>query len=140
MPYNLAQWGLFVLRRIGFLSSLLWISLNTAAFGADVEALQYFDLAEIFANPDTSGHFKIGDKGAAQEPIKLAELSSKPVEPGDPEAQYNLGVLYANGNGVEQDYLEAAKWYRLSADQGCERAQVNLEGLYKNGHVARPIE
>ena len=34
---------------------------------------------------------------------------------GDAAAQYNLGVLYANGQGVPQDHAEAAKWFRLSA-------------------------
>jgi len=30
------------------------------------------------------------------------------------QAQCNLGVLYANGQGVKQSYTEAAKWYKLS--------------------------
>ena len=33
-------------------------------------------------------------------------------------AQYNLGVFYANGEGVEQDFKEAVKWYQKAADQG----------------------
>jgi len=32
----------------------------------------------------------------------------------------------ANGRGVPQDYLEAARWYQLAADQGNARAQDNL--------------
>ena len=32
--------------------------------------------------------------------------------------QYNLGVMYLNGQGVPQDYAEAAKWYRKAAEQG----------------------
>ena len=34
------------------------------------------------------------------------------------KAQYNLGVMYENGQGVAQDYTEAVKWYRKGADQG----------------------
>ena len=34
---------------------------------------------------------------------------------GDALAQFNLGVMYANGYGVPQDYKEALKWYKLSA-------------------------
>jgi hypothetical protein len=38
------------------------------------------------------------------------------AEAGDAEAQFNLGVMYRNGNGVSQDDAEAVRWYRLSAD------------------------
>ena len=38
-------------------------------------------------------------------------------------AQFSLGLLYANGYGVNQDYVEAAKWFRLAADQGHLDAQ-----------------
>ena len=34
------------------------------------------------------------------------------------EEQYQLGIKYYNGDGVFQDYTEAAKWYRLAAEQG----------------------
>jgi hypothetical protein len=31
---------------------------------------------------------------------------------------YNLGVLYARGQGVVQDEIEAFKWLELAADMG----------------------
>ncbi len=48
-------------------------------------------------------------------------------------AQYYLGVMYANGQGVEQDYNTAAKWYRKSAEQAVAPAQYRLGELYMNG-------
>ena len=48
-------------------------------------------------------------------------------------AQNNLGFMYAHGHGVEQDYVEALKWYGLAAEQGYEPAQVNLGVMYANG-------
>jgi uncharacterized protein len=48
-------------------------------------------------------------------------------------AQYNLGFMYASGQGVPQDYAEAVKWYRLSAAQGDAMAQSNLGVMYVNG-------
>jgi uncharacterized protein len=33
-------------------------------------------------------------------------------------AQYNLGVMYAIGQGVPEDDAEAVKWYRKAAEQG----------------------
>ena len=40
------------------------------------------------------------------------------------QAQYNLGYMYHNGQGVPQDYAEAVKWYRKAADQGYRRRAV----------------
>ena len=37
---------------------------------------------------------------------------------GNPAAQAILGVMYEKGQGVSQNFSEATKWYRLSADQG----------------------
>lgn len=55
------------------------------------------------------------------------------AEKGYPEAQYNLGVLYATGRGVMLSHTEAVKWYRLAADQGLPNAQFNLGVSYANG-------
>ncbi len=43
----------------------------------------------------------------------------KPLaEQGIAEAQFSLGLMYWHGRGVPQDSAEAAKWYRLAAEQG----------------------
>jgi len=38
------------------------------------------------------------------------------AEKGDPRAQSSLGVMYAKGDGVPQNYAEALKWLRLGAE------------------------
>ena len=50
----------------------------------------------------------------------------KAAEQGDASAQYNLGVMYENGHGVEQDDEQAVFWYRKAAEQGYADAQYNL--------------
>jgi TPR repeat protein len=52
---------------------------------------------------------------------------------GDASAQYNLGLMYAKGDGVPQNYAEALKWFGLAADQGDADAQYNLGTMYTNG-------
>ena len=52
---------------------------------------------------------------------------------GDAHAQTVLGAMYANGEGVPQDYAEAVRWYRLAAEQGNAVAQFNLGVQYANG-------
>jgi len=41
--------------------------------------------------------------------------------------------MYDLGQGVVQDYKEAAKWYRKSAEQGLAAAQFALGAMYANG-------
>ena len=48
------------------------------------------------------------------------------AEQGYAAAQTNLGIMYAEGQGVPQDYKEAVKWYRLAAAQGFAGAQSNI--------------
>ena len=38
------------------------------------------------------------------------------AEHGHVKSQYKLGQIYEGGNGVKQDYAEAAKWYRKAAE------------------------
>ena len=61
---------------------------------------------------------------------------------GDAIAQYNLGLMYENGQGVPQDFKEAVKWYRKSAEQGDADAQSMVGVCYADGlGVAKnPIE
>ena len=56
------------------------------------------------------------------------------AEQGVAKAQYNLGQMYHNGNGVVQDYAEAVRWFRLVAEQGYASAQNNLGWMYQNGY------
>ena len=55
------------------------------------------------------------------------------AEQGHAPAQNTLGVMYASGQGVTQDYKEAVKWYRLAAAQGDASAQHFLGTMYDNG-------
>jgi TPR repeat protein len=57
---------------------------------------------------------------------------------GDPDAQYNLGLLYLDGRGVPKDAIQAARWFRLAADKDQRSAQASLGAmLFKGQDVAR---
>ena len=64
---------------------------------------------------------------------KALEIFKPLAEQGDARAQYNLGVVYDEGEGVPQDYTEAIKWYRLAAEQRFFLAQYNLGVKYDDG-------
>ena len=71
------------------------------------------------------------DKGDYKKAARLFESFAKA---GDALAQFNLALMYTNGDGVLQDYKEGMKWYRLSAEQGNAEAQNFLGGMYVNGN------
>jgi TPR repeat protein len=52
------------------------------------------------------------------------------AEHGQPVAQFDLGLLYDTGRGV--DYDEAMKWYRRAAQQGYGWAQFYLGVAFTN--------
>jgi uncharacterized protein len=56
------------------------------------------------------------------------------AEHGAVEAQYNLGVMYDNGQGVLKDYVSAMKWYRRAAALGDLQAQMILGWIFEIGH------
>lgn len=60
----------------------------------------------------------------------------KRAQEGDPNAQNELGLLYCEGRGLPQNYLEAKDWFKKAADQGHAHAQVNLGTLYSLGRGA----
>ena len=41
--------------------------------------------------------------------------------------------MYAEGQGVTQNYTKAKYWYKKAAEQGNANAQNNLGVLYENG-------
>ena len=54
-------------------------------------------------------------------------------EEDDPGALFNIGVLYAQGSGVEKDSAAALEWFRKAADRGISDAMHNLGCLYLAG-------
>jgi TPR repeat protein len=54
----------------------------------------------------------------------------KAADQGQAKAQYNLGVMYANGKGVLKDDKQAVYWYQKAADQGQAKAQSNFRQIF----------
>lgn len=52
---------------------------------------------------------------------------------GNVQAQFNLGVMYRQGQGVAQDDEKAVEWWIKAAEQGHSEAQDNLGLRYARG-------
>ena len=55
------------------------------------------------------------------------------ADQGAPHAAYNLGLMYARGEGVPKDFAKAASYYQKAAEQGVAEAEYNLAVLYSTG-------
>jgi TPR repeat protein len=84
------------------------------------------------------------EQGTALEEMEVDKFKRKNIpqelkfltndaESGIAEAQFNLGMLYTQGQGVPQDDQRAVKWYRLAAEQGNSKAQYTLGMMYSKG-------
>ena len=54
-------------------------------------------------------------------------------ESGDASAQTQLGIIYAEGDGVTLDYQAARNWFELAGKQNYADAEYNLAVMYGNG-------
>lgn len=94
---------------------LVVISTNTMSLPAD----PIFEKgAEAYKNGEHSEAFKLWLSRAEQ---------------GDMSAQFNVGRMYDDGDGVEQDKRQALKWYQKSAEQNHPDAQYHLALMYSEG-------
>lgn len=57
----------------------------------------------------------------------------KAAKAGNAEAQFRLGVMYGNGDGVGLDYEQARGWFKKAVAQGHENATITLAWMYANG-------
>ena len=71
--------------------------------------------------------YKSGDYATALK--KWTPLAEK----GFAKAQMNLGVIYASGQGVPKDNVEAMRWSRVAAEQGYPSAQNIMGFIYLQG-------
>ena len=55
------------------------------------------------------------------------------AQPDLPTAHFNLGSSYYSGKGTQQNYKEALKWFKASAEQGNSNAQRALAVMYFRG-------
>ena len=67
--------------------------------------------------------------------MEAGKWDQKAADQGNVEAQDNLGAMYREGEGVNQDHKEAVRWFRKAAEQGNVVGQIALAGIYFKGKV-----
>ena len=91
---------------------------------AKAVALMSPSLVQLILEGTTSKEMAKGtiEEQLAYEYKKQAERA----EEGNATAQFDLGVRYADGEGVPKDSVQAAAWFRKAAEQGHQGAQAKL--------------
>ncbi|MBN1832440.1 MAG: sel1 repeat family protein [Deltaproteobacteria bacterium] len=95
--------------------------------------LLFFSFLFCFVFPILSYADQIEDARAAlqnEEFTKAYELLSTLAEADDAEAQFLLGSLYINGQGVEKDDTKGLSWIMKSARQGYDQARLRAFSIY----------
>jgi len=81
-----------------------------------------------------AGEFEDAIDAYIKQDYKTAlRLFKNESQQGSAPAQYNIGLMYAEGQGVPQDYVEAVKWFQLAAKQELADAQYHLGLMYYKG-------
>lgn len=83
---------------------------------------------------DTATGHQEGADAYAHGNYAVALEKFKPLaEQGNMQAQFSLGVMYHQGQGVPQDDKEAVAWWSKAAEQGHVEAQDSLGMRYARG-------
>ena len=91
-------------------------------------------MAALFPAAALAGPFEDGYSAYTRGDYATALQFFVPLaEAGNRDAEYSVGVMYANGRGLPQSFIEAAKWFHRAAEKGQAGAQYDLGVLYAKG-------
>lgn len=98
--------------KIALIVLILFASLSTDIFAASNKAERaYADAVQAHGSVGVTEQF---------------QLYTKAAELGHAAAQYNVAMMYANGEAVNVDYQQSAYWFGKSSRQGFAPAQFRL--------------
>ena len=105
---------------------LAWLVLASTQVEADREADELYEEAVR--------------RHASSTPIRRFERYARAAEAGHPAAQYNVAMMYADGEAVNVDYQQSVYWFTKSASQQFAPSQYRLGELYWFGMGGLPAD
>lgn len=69
-----------------------------------------------------------------QKDLESLQQLKQLAEDNNPDAQYQLGMLLANGDVLELDHEKAYEWFLKASEQGVARASSAIAWLYSMGY------
>ena len=77
--------------------------------------------------------YDYAEEGVERDIYKAIEWYTAAAHQNEENAQYNLAVIYDEGEGVAAEDQKAVYWYQRAAQLGEDNAQTNLGVMYFNG-------
>jgi TPR repeat protein len=89
-------------------------------------------LALSFSAATVAGPFEDGVNAYERNDFSTAMRHWRPLaDQGNPAAQSNIALMYAKGQGVSKDYMQAHMWASLSASKGHQEGARNRDSIAK---------
>lgn len=79
--------------------------------------------------------YQYGLGGLIEDDAEAIKWMRKSALQGTAIAQYNLGLMLANGEGTPKNYAKAMEWLIKSANQGYLEGQTTLGRVYAAGEI-----
>jgi len=113
----------------------LGVLLGTGSGGTkdQAEARKLFERAAEAGNPRGVANLAALGGGAASDPAKARALLTKAAEANSAEAQYQLGVMNADGVGGPKDDVAARAWFEKAAAQNHPGALERMGDFAESG-------
>lgn len=108
-----------------FLPSLYLSNSCGASAGMEMGKLDEVSAIELETLRLEARSFEHGE-GVPKDLLRAASLYCDGARYGDPEAQFSLGWMYANGRGVQRDDAMAAYFFKLASERGHDQAKKML--------------
>ena len=117
-----------------FTALAMGVLLSVSAMAADMATVDMATLTRQAQSGDVAAQSDLAHEYYQQgNHAKAFEWYTKAAHQGFAAAQFYLGVMYEQGQGVRQDDQKAVEWYTKAANQGNAKAQHNLGWMYYNG-------
>jgi len=111
-----------------------WLEKITAQQAGD---LTYYNVCGPAGSSHTGAEpvdlFCAGGALVNQNPAQAFQSTLQAAQRGYVPAEEVVGMMYAIGKGVQQDYHEAGKWFLTAAEAGNTRAAINYVGSLRSG-------
>lgn len=104
--------------------------LSVSAFALDVKATtQKANMGDVQAQAELADYYK-----KRQDYDNEFYWTQKLANQGNAQAQYNLGIMYENGQGVRQNYRTAKEWFGKACDNGDQDGCDSYRRLNEQGY------
>src|SRR5690606_1093600 len=74
------------------------------------------EIKHLAVNGDTEAQFRMGKHFDIIDLTQALIWYKKAANAGHTAAQRQVGLIYAEGRGIPQNYIEAARWYEMAGD------------------------